>query len=617
MAGATSDWPQTVRRAFAWSAASLAVLALIFDARGAGTSVAVLASLSLIGSLVQLLMYDGDLALLPLLVAVWVALQVAVTGHGRHLLAVASFAFQARIWLVALAATRKRERLDFADTIEARRPETAIVFVDNDIESEVPLGTLREGHIYRVAPGQILPADGFVTFGSGFVDESMAGDTEDLRMKGMGSAVFAGTRNKNATLLVRATAVGERTFAYRLTAALRRQSRARRELLPDAAGLATALLLWLISGPAAAFAVLLVSSGAGVYAALAASDFSLARAGAAHRWLWDRAGLTRLSGAGMLVTTAPLVLTEGRPKLAAVETTGTLSEDAVLGLLGPVARKLETPAAFAVLLELRARNIPLQMADFFELREGGGLAFVGGEEIRWVALEQLRDQPPLGALEGFVHEHQNAGEEICLLEREGTIQAALAFRDATVKGAHEAAEALRDCGYPVLLVSPLPKRCTARLQTELGVEHAQGESGERETEALVSRLAGERLSPAWVQTGPFRPSRAAAVVARAGAADEADLLVPDPALPDVAAALGFATRARARLRLSLGFLYGVQAGLVLALVAGNPVVAGALHAGAGWVANPLAVAIVGVLPGFFAFFLAHVRAAVAPPANIP
>jgi cation transport ATPase len=524
-----------------------------------------------------------------------------------YLVAILGLGFQLRYWLLALARVRRNEQIAFAREISSRAVKEASVFVDNDIESLVPTETLREGHICRVPPQGVFPADGVVTFGSGFVAESFS-DSSDTKLKGMGSPVFAGTRSENGTLLVRVTSTGMGTYASRMARALGYHPSMRWFWAVDGAALLVALILFAVSGPAAAVPALLTSSAASVFAVLTALHFSLARVAVTRLWLWGEGGLARLARAGMLVTTAPGVLSEGRPKLAAVETLKPLSEDAALGLLGPLARKLESPAAYALLLELRARNIPLQLADFFEPREDGGLCMIGGEEIRWVTVNPSRSSPAaLGELGPFVAEHINAGDEVCLLERQGTVQAALAFRDATVKDAPHASEELRRSGYPVLLVSPLPKRCTARLQTELGLEHAQGESGPREIEMLVARLADEKLSPAWLQAGSQRPARAAAVLASAAAASAADLLVPDIRLPEVAHALRFGKLTRYRTRAALGLLFGAQAGLLLSFVTANPVIAATLHLGSGWTVNPLTAAILGVLPGFLAFFLAHTR----------
>lgn len=539
------------------------------------------------------------------------ALPLAALAHawegapaGARLFAALALAFQGRcllLWLASSAAA-KRERL--ARALLARLPERATVFVDNDIESEVELARLAEGHVFRVAPGAPVPADGLVTFGSGFVDESFTA-RENLQLKGMGSTVLAGTVNKNGTLLVRALAVGDSTFLRRL--ARRAGPRGAelgtgRLLAGDAAACCVAAALLALSGPGAAALAFLAASGASTFAALEAFELGLARDSVAQLWLWARGGLARLAECGMLVLRAEGVLSEGRLRLSATESRAKLSEDAVLGLLGPLARKLEGPAAFAVLHELRARNIPLQQADFFQPRPDGGLACVGTDEVRWIDLSRAEAGLELHELAPFVERHLAAGEEVHLLEREGKLDAAVAFRDTPVEGAPGAVEALRGQGLPILLVSTLPRRVVARIQTELGVEHAQGECSEADVDLLLDRLRGEGLAPAWVQASAFRPLRAAAVVAAAAVGGDApDLAAAEVRLPWLAAALSYARLARRRLRSSLTWTFGCQAGLLLTTLGADGRIAARLGLGHGYALHAGALALAGLLPGFLAF----------------
>jgi Cu+-exporting ATPase len=415
-------------------------------------------------------------------------------------------------------------------------------------------------------------------------------------MKGMGSLVYAGTRNQSGGLLIRATAVGTWTFLSRLAARARLglEQNAHPWIIADAAlTLLSALLLFAVSGPSSALRAFLMASGAGCLALLARFEGDLAEVSTERRWLWGPNGPRRLSDCGILVTGVSGVLTEGRPRLAAVESAGLLSEDAVLGLMGPLARKLETPAAFALLLELRARNIPLQQCEFFQSLDNGGLAIVGGEELRWISYAGESLPAPL---ESFVKSHEGAGDEIHLLERHGAVEAAAAFRDEPVKGAPAAAANLRAIGLPTLLVSTSPKRAVARLQTALGLEHACGESGPRETEALFRRLSEEGLRPAWVQRDAFRPAAAHALVSLPGAPGAADLQLPSTTLPEIAAALGLARRAGRRLRLSTGLIFGCQFGLLFLSLIADRKIAQFLHLGNGFPLSDPALALAAVLP---------------------
>lgn len=562
--------------------------------------------------------YAGMLVtFLPLLPLAAAAQVLGGAASGASIFAAAALAFQGRVLLLLIASFCERKRALLAGSLLARLPGRATVFVDNDIESEVEISRLFEGHLFRLSPGQAVPADGMVTFGSGFVDESFTAQ-ENLKLKGMGSYVLAGSINKNGTLLVRATGVGDNTFLRRLARRVGRGTERKpgRLLAFDAAATLLASALLAFSGPAAAALAFLPASGAACMAVIAALELGLARIATRQLWLWADGGLSRLAEAGMLVLRAEGVLSEGRLKLVATEVRSRLSEDAVLGLLGPLARKLEGPSAFAVLQELRARNIPLMQVELFQARPDGGLGFVGSDEVRWIDLKRQQAKLDLGELSPFVEEHLAAGEEVHLLEREGKIEAALAFRDSPVEGAPGAVEALRQAGLPILLVSSLPKRVVARLQTELGVEHAQGECGEEDTDTLFERLRAEGLAPAWVQASLYRPLRASAIAATPAAAEGADFASPDLQLPYLAAALSYARHTSRRFRSSLTWVFGCQAGLTLVVLGADRRIAALLGLGRGWALSPSALALASLAPAFLLLFWLKLSGAMSGHKNV-
>ncbi len=547
------------------------------------------------------------LFLLPFLPAVPLALALAFFGvvEASSLLAAVAFGLQARCFFLGVAESKRETREQWARALEAQRPSQACVFVDNDIESEVKAEALREGHTFHLAPGQIIPADGVVTYGSGFVDENLvASERESLQLKGMGSQVLGGGRNKNGALLVRATAVGPDTFSQRLANRIRVGSEleAKKVIFLDAllTLFSLALLIWI--GPSAALKIFLLSAGAGTAAFLEGFELSLAEAAVAHRWLWKEAGgLRGIAGARTLVVPMEGVLSEGRLKLVAVECTHRLTDSAVIALLAPLARKIESPAAFALLQEMRMRNIPLQAGELFQATNQGGTLLVAGEEIHWIALGAPgTETPALGSLDAFVREHQSAGDTVVLMERQSMLQAALAFRDAPIPGTAEAAETMRGLGVPILLLSALPKRVVARLQTEFGVEHAQGDAGVKEAENLLAQLSRQKLAPAWVQTSPHRPAEAHAVVSGPSAGVYADLTSPHLDLPSLSLAFLFAREAARKFRLGLAWIFGAQTFLLTALI---------LSRHQAWAPGLALTALFGILPGFVAWLFLRTRTA--------
>ena len=102
--------------------------------------------------------------------------------------------------------TRVLQRLLDVPTIayERLRPDPGSVLPD----------ALRVGDLVRVRAGDVLPADGAVARGRGFVDESRLTGESAPAAKGPGASVYAGTASLDGALVVRVTATGaERRLA--------------------------------------------------------------------------------------------------------------------------------------------------------------------------------------------------------------------------------------------------------------------------------------------------------------------------------------------------------------------------------------------------------------------
>lgn len=89
-------------------------------------------------------------------------------------------------------------------------PDTAFV-ERNGTESEIPLEEIVRGDTVVVRPGQSIPVDGTVIFGSGSVDESaITGESIPVE-KTIDSPVTGGTVNKSGYFKFRAEKIGEDT----------------------------------------------------------------------------------------------------------------------------------------------------------------------------------------------------------------------------------------------------------------------------------------------------------------------------------------------------------------------------------------------------------------------
>ena len=90
-------------------------------------------------------------------------------------------------------------------------PKTAIILKEDGSEEQIPTEDVKEGDVFLVKPGSLVPVDGLVLEGNSSVDESaITGESIPVE-KSAGDKVVSATVNKAGALKCRAEKVGEDT----------------------------------------------------------------------------------------------------------------------------------------------------------------------------------------------------------------------------------------------------------------------------------------------------------------------------------------------------------------------------------------------------------------------
>lgn len=139
----------------------------------------------------------------------------------------AMLAFEASAMVIGLVRLGKlleqRARARTHDALTALlslAPREALKMLADGSTQTVPIATLLTGDQVMLRPGESLPVDGEVVTGQSEVDESaLTGESLPVA-KQPGDTVFAGTRNLNGSLVVRATSVGAATRHARIIKAV-------------------------------------------------------------------------------------------------------------------------------------------------------------------------------------------------------------------------------------------------------------------------------------------------------------------------------------------------------------------------------------------------------------
>jgi Cu+-exporting ATPase len=148
-------------------------------------------------------------------------------------------------------------------------------------------------------------------------------------------------------------------------------------------------------------------------------------------------------------------LTEGKPKLVAVETVGTVNENDMLALAAAVEGQSEHPLAHAIVVAAKDRGLQLGTVEDFASQTGLGVsATVNGRSVVIGNAAQLTriaaDPKPLDAA---ADRHRGEGAGVILVAIDGALAGLLAVADPVRASARDAIAALRKEGLRVVMLT--------------------------------------------------------------------------------------------------------------------------------------------------------------------
>lgn len=413
----------------------------------------------------------------------------------------------ARAWIANKAWSSQEQNLSFAAELKKQIPEEAQVFVDIDIDTHCPSRNLHEGHIVRINPNDTLPADGLVTFGSSFVDESPFSGDKNPRSVSMGSYVFAGSINKNGSFLYRAHRGPQGSFVYALASQMEKNHFSWNSIFLYHGIFSSIALFPLALGgsPELALNVFLVSTGSLFCVNRLVLLQAFVARSAAEGFSWaSLKKIRKISAVKSLLFAPEKILLEQKPKISEIYFLPGHSEDSVLRLAGPLARKLEDSYSFAVLQELQVRSIRLEVLDAYSARGEDVQGVIGEDKVRWIPFSLVAEFGiPYDSVENFIQKSAKLGEIVYLLFQNGEIKGAISFKHPLEKNAAQEVQSLQESGVSPIAFSRKQKSPFLHLLQETKLAHIYGNATQNEFETLLKELRSSGLHPAVMDTGDF------------------------------------------------------------------------------------------------------------------
>src|ERR1043165_729410 len=373
-------------------------------------------------------------------------------------------------------------------------PKSARVVFDDGGDADVPVDRIHPGRKLRVRPGERVPVDGVVVDGHASIDESMiTGEPIPVEKSG-GARVTGGTVSVNGSLVMRAERVGADTLLAQIVrmVADAQRSRAPIQRLADVVSawfvplvIAVALLtfaMWFHVGVQHALvnavAVLIIACPCALGLATPMSVMVATGKGASAGILIKNAeALELLAKIDTVVVDKTGTLTEGKPKVVAIDTMNGFDANRVLGLVAGIERASEHPLAAAIVAAAEERRVAIGRAEDVETIPGKGVTgSVGGYEI-------AAGNRALGG------EAASGGGIYVTID--GEPAARIAVADPIKATTADALRALHERGIRVVMVTGDARATAETVAKALGIDLVEAEVLPAEKETIVRRLQGE------------------------------------------------------------------------------------------------------------------------------
>ncbi len=491
-------------------------------------------------------------------------------------------------------------------------PKTARRIEDGS-EHDVPLYDVRVGDRLRIRPGEKVPVDGEVVEGKSAVDESMVTGESIPVEKGPGDRLIGATVNGTGSVVMRADKIGADTLLAQIVRMVSEAQRSRapiQRLADVAAGYfvpvvvaiaVVTFVVWASFGPTPkmahaiinAVAVLIIACPCALGLATPMSIMVATGRGAQLGVLFKNAeAIEVLRQVDTLVVDKTGTLTEGKPRLVAVEPEGSIREEDLLAWAAAVEKGSEHPLAAAIVEGARDRGAAsLDARDFESVTGKGAVAVVSGRRVALGNARLLADEGiDVGPLADRAEALRREGRTVMFVAVDGRPAGLLGVADPVKASTPDAIRALCEEGLRVVMLTGDNRTTAEAVARRLGIEDVLAEVLPEDKAKAVRRLQAEGAVVAMAGDGVNDAPALAAAQVGIAMGTGTDVAMESAGVTLVKGDLQGIVRAR---RLSRATMRNIRQNLLFAFVynsLGVPVAAGVLYPVFGLLLSPIIAA---------------------------
>ncbi|GAB4436410.1 MAG: heavy metal translocating P-type ATPase [Chloroflexi bacterium OHK40] len=401
-------------------------------------------------------------------------------------------------------------------------PPTATV-IRGGQERSIPSAEVQIDDIVVLRPGDRVPVDGVVTEGESSIDEALVTGESVPVTRRPDDPVIAGAINRSGSLRFRATRVGADTTVAQIVALVQRAQRSKAPgqrladkaaqylvILAVGAGLLTFIVWYFVVGAPLALALTFAISAVVIACpdalGLATPTAVAVGTGVAARHnilIKDAATLEGVSQTNAIVLDKTGTLTEGKPALTDLVTSGGISEHELLRLVASAERGSEHPLAEAIVQGARERGLALTDASAFDSIAGHGIrATVDGRTLLIGNSKLMRDHGiDASALEARAADLASAGKTPMYIAVDDQAAGLIAVADRVKPTAAETIRRLREQGIEPVMITGDNQRTAEAVAKQLGITRFFAEVLPADKAGHVKALQAEGKRVAMVGDG--------------------------------------------------------------------------------------------------------------------
>ena len=400
-------------------------------------------------------------------------------------------------------------------------PKTAIVERDGK-QIEIAASDVEKDDIVIVKPGQSIPVDGVILEGTTSVDEAaITGESIPVE-KEEGSTVIAATINKAGFIRVRATKVGDDTTFSQIIRLVEEASSSKApiaKLADKIAGVFVPVVIaiaviagvvWFLSGATFEFAlsiaisVLVISCPCALGLATPVAIMVGTGKGAEHGILIKSGeALETAHGIQSVVLDKTGTITEGKPVVTDVFTSGAVSEEEFIQIAEALEAKSEHPLAEAILRYATENKLSGKEAKDFQAIPGKGLYGTVDGTVYYAGNERLMEEQGIDttAYGERLARYAEEGKTPLLFATKHKVVGIIAVADVVKPTSAAAIEEFKKMGIEVIMLTGDNKRTAEAIRKQLAIDTVIAEVLPHEKEQQIARLKEEGKRVAMIGDG--------------------------------------------------------------------------------------------------------------------